>query len=268
MRHGLLTSAILGLTLLAGSAGAQTFDAAVKRGALKVCIVETAPYAIKTPRGHWIGHEVDVAKRLSSDFNLTPEFVPVTYEDMMGRLAKGDCDLIAASLAIEPDRLRQAWFTRPYGESEVSIVTAGAHKLADLDKAGTIIGAVAGTPAADLAKARLPLATIEIFPDLIAAERALESGAVMGLAYKAPIPRLIAAKSPEKYIVVAGDPLAGTADAFAIRKGDADLLNLLDGWIEARRRDGFLARTGQYWLTTLDWMERMKPRASTKPTTD
>ena len=61
MRHGLLTSAILGLTLLAGSAGAQTFDAAVKRGALKVCIVETAPYAIKTPRGHWIGHEVDVS---------------------------------------------------------------------------------------------------------------------------------------------------------------------------------------------------------------
>lgn len=174
MRHGLLTSAILGLTLLAaGSAGAQTFDAAVKRGTLKVCIVETAPYALKTPRGHWIGHEIDVAKRLSSDFNLTPEFVPVTYEDMMSRLAKGDCDLIAASLAIEPDRLRQAWFTRPYGESEVSIVTAGAHKLADLDKAGTIIGAVAGTPAADLAKARLPLATIEIFPDLIAAERAL-----------------------------------------------------------------------------------------------
>ncbi|RYF97733.1 MAG: transporter substrate-binding domain-containing protein [Caulobacteraceae bacterium] len=188
MRHGLLTSAILGLTLLAaGSAGAQTFDAAVKRGTLKVCIVETAPYALKTPRGHWIGHEIDVAKRLSSDFNLTPEFVPVTYEDMMSRLAEGDCDLIAASLAIEPDRLRQAWFTRPYGESEVSIVTAGTHKLADLDKAGTIIGAVAGTPAADLAKARLPLATIEIFPDLIAAERALESGAVMGLAYKAPM---------------------------------------------------------------------------------
>ena len=183
----------------------------------------------------------------------------------MGRLAKGDCDLIAASLAIEPDRLRQAWFTRPYGESEVSIVTIGAHKLADLDKAGTIIGAVAGTPAADLAKARLPLATIETFPDLIAAERALESGAVMGLAYKAPIPRLIAAKSPEKYIVVAGDPLAGTADAFAIRKGDADLLNLLDGWIEARRSDGFLARTDRYWLTTLDWMERMKPRAPAAP---
>lgn len=84
----------------------------------------------------------------------------------------------------------------------------------------------------------------------------------MGLAYKAPIPRLIAARSPEKYVVVAGDPLAGTADAFAIRKGDADLLNLLDGWIEARRSDGFLARTDRYWLTTLDWMERMKPRAS------
>ncbi len=262
MRHGFLTGAILGLTLIAGSAAAGTFDDAVSRGTLKVCTVETAPYALKTPRGHWIGHEIDVAKRLASDFGLAPEFVSVTYGDMMARLAKGDCDLIAASLAIEPDRLRQAWFTMPYGESEVSIVTAGDRTLADLDKAGVTIGAVAGTPAADLARAKLPLATIEEFADLVAAERALTGGAIVGLAYKAPIPRLVAVKTPGKYFVVAGDPLARTADAFAVRKGDADLLNLLNGWVEARRRDGFLHRTDAYWLTTLDWMERLKPRSA------
>lgn len=264
MRHTLVTSAILGLTLLAGTAAAQSVDAALARGTLKVCIVEGAPYALKTPRGQWIGHEIDVAERLASDFGLAPEFVSVTYADMMTRLAGRDCDLIAASLAIEPDRLRQAWFTTPYGESDVGVVTTrkDAAALADLDKAGVTIGAVTGTPAADLAKARLPLATIEVFPDLIAAERALDGGAVAGLAYKAPIPRLIAVKAPAKYVVVGGDPLARTADAFAVRKGDTDMLNLLNGWVEARRRDGFLARTDAYWLTTLDWMERLKPRAA------
>lgn len=264
MRRSIFTAAVLGLFFVSAPAFAQTFDAAVKRGTLKICTVEGAPYALKSPAGKWIGHEIDIGERLASDFDLAAEFVPATYGDMMGRLDKGDCDLIAAALAIEPPRLRQAWFTTPYGESDVRIVVSrkAPSRLADLDKAGTVIGAVAGTPAVDLAKARLPLATIEEFPDLIAAERALEAGAVVGLAYKAPIPHLIAAKDSAKYVVADGDSLARTADAFAVRRGDADTLNLLNGWVEARTRDGFLAKTDAYWLTTLDWAERLKPRAA------
>jgi len=266
MRHGLVTGAVLAALAFALPASAETFDAALKRGTLKICIAEGAPYALKTPAGRWIGHEIDIGNRLASDFGMTPEFVPVGYDTMMARLAGGDCDLIAASLAIEPDRLLKAWFTTPYGESDVGVVTSRTGKLtlADLDKANVVVGAVAGTPAADLAKARLPLATVEVFPDLVAAERALQSGAVAALAYKAPIPRLVAVSAPGKYMMVEGEPLARTADAFAVRKGDADLLNVLNGWIEARRRDGFLARTDAYWLTTLDWMERLKPRAAAK----
>lgn len=264
MRRGLVTGVFLGLFMITAPAAADTLDDAAKRGTLKICVIEGAPYAMKTPAGRWIGHEVDIGQRLATDFGLAPEFVPVSYADMMGRLGKGDCDLIAASLAIEPDRLRQAWFTTPYSESEVAVVAArkGPVRMADLDKADVVIGAVAGAPAVLLAKSKLPAATIEIFPDLLAAERALEGGAVAGLAHKAPIPRLIAVKAPEKYAVVEGEPLARTADAFAVRKGDADLLNALNGWVEARKRDGFLTRTNTYWLATLDWMERLKPRAT------
>lgn len=263
MRRSLVTGLILGL-MIAVPAAADSLDEAMKRGSLRICVVEGAPYAIKTPTGRWIGHEIDIGQRLATDFGLSPEFVSVSYADMMERLNKGDCDLIAASLAIEPDRLRQAWFTTPYSESEVAIVAArkGPVHTADLDKAGVVIGAVAGAPAVLLAKSKLPAATIEVFPDLLAAERALDGGAIAGLAHKAPIPRLVAMKTPEKYAVVEGEPLARTADAFAVRKGDADLLNALNGWVEARKRDGFLPRTNTYWLATLDWMDRLKPRAA------
>lgn len=266
MRRGWATGVLLGLLLASSGAGAATFDDAVKRGALKVCVVEGAPYAIKTPRGRWIGHEVDIAHRLASDFDLGAEFVPVTYDDMFARLNRGDCDLIAASLAIEPGWLRQAWFTLPYGESDVSIVAAGKApvQLAALDKTGAVVAVVRGAPAAHFVKLKLPLATIEQFPDLTSAERALDAGAVSALAHKAPVPRLLAAKAPDRYVVIEGEPLAKTASAFAIRKGDADMLNLLNGWIEARRSDGFLARTSRYWLTTLDWTQRLRPREAGK----
>lgn len=263
MRRGLVMGVVFGL-LMAAAAKAETLDEATKRGSLKICVVEGAPYALKTPSGRWIGHEIDIGQRLATDFGLSPEFVAGTYADVIGRLNTGECDLVAASLAIEPDRLRQAWFTTPYSETEVSIVAArkGPVRMADLDKSDVVIGAVAGAPAVLLAKSRLPAATIEVFPDLLAAERALEGGAIAGLAHKAPIPRLVAVKAPGRYAVVEGEPLARTADAFAVRKGDADLLNTLNGWVEARKRDGFLDRTNSYWLATLDWTERLKPRSA------
>jgi polar amino acid transport system substrate-binding protein len=265
MRHVALTSVFLGLSALAFPAAAGTLEDATARGNLKICIVEGAPYALKTPGGRWIGHEIDVGERLASDFGLAANFVPVGYGEALTRLNKGDCDLVAASLAIEPDRLRQAWFTTPYGESDVAIVAKkGAARIADLDKPEVVIGAVRGTPAVDLVRARLPSANVEMFADLIAAERALDAGAVTGLAYKAPIPRLVAVKAPDRYELVEGEPLARTADAIAVRRGDADTLNLVNGWIEARKRDGFLTATSRYWLGTLDWMERLKPKAVTK----
>lgn len=266
MRRGLVIGAFLGSLLFSVPAAASTFDDAVKRGALRICVVKGAPYAMRTPRGRWIGHEIDIGQRLATDFGLRAEFVPVTYDDMIARLDKGDCELIAASLAIEPVWLRQVWFTLPYGDSDVSVVATGKApvQLSSLDKAGVVIGVVHGGPAADLAKVKLPLATIEQFPDAVAAERALDGGAINALAHKAPIPRLIAAKAPDRYVVVEGEPLARTASALAIRRGDADMLNLLNGWIEARRSDGFLARTSRYWLTTLDWRERLKPRQASK----
>lgn len=262
MRRGLVMGMVLGLLVGAAPAMADTLDDAAKRGSLKICVAEGAPYALMTPSGRWIGHEIDIGQRLATDFGLRPEFVPGSLADVIGRLNKGECDLVAASLAIEPDRLRQAWFTTPYSETDVSIVAArkGPVRIADLDKAGVVIGAVAGAPAILLAKSRLPAATIEVFPDLIAAERALEGGAITGLAHKAPLPRMVSVRAPDKYSLVEGEPLARTADAFAVRKGDADLLNTLNGWIEARKRDGFLDRTNSYWLSTLDWTERLKPR--------
>ena len=80
------------------------------------------------------------------------------------------------------------------------------------------------------------------------------------LAFKEPVPTLtVASSAPQRYVIASGDPLGRTADAFALRKGDTNMLNFLNGWISARKRDGFLTSTEAYWLKGLDWMARVKP---------
>ena len=248
------------ISLAARPAFADALDAAAQRGALRVCIADFAPYADKTPRGNWIGREVDIADRLAADLELKLDLVATPFGDLIPALDRGDCDLIAASLSITPERLRKVWFSRPYGESGVRLVTrkGGAAALPDLDKPDAAIAVVRGRVAETAVRAALPQAAIQAYPTLAAAQAALAEGKADALAESSPTPDLLAADAPDRFALIGGEPLTRDAEAFAVRKGEADLLNYLNGWVEIRRRDGFLARTDAYWLTSLDWAQRLK----------
>lgn len=260
---------LAGLFLAAAAfpAAAGGLEDALARGALRVCTVEAAPFVLKTPAGEMIGHEVDIASRLASDLGLSLDLRVTPGRDVLDRLNAGDCDVAISALTIDPSRLLQVWMTNPYAESEIRVVASAkvAFRVDQLNVPDSVIGVVTGTVAADAARTRLPSATFREFPDLLAAQRALDDGAINALAFKEPVPTLTAASAkPQRYAVGDGPPLARTADAMALRKGDVNLLNFLNGWISARRRDGFLDANQSYWLTTLDWMARLKPAAAAK----
>ena len=178
---------------------------------------------------------------LASDLGLTLDLRPVAGVQVMDRLNAGECDLAIAGMAIDPSRLLQVWMTNPYAESDIRVVASAKvpFRTDQLNVTDSVVGVVTGTLAADAARSRLPSATFREFPDLVAAQRALDDGAINALAFKEPIPTLtVAAAKPQRYAVGDGPALARTADAMALRKGDTNLLNFLNGWISARRRDG------------------------------
>ncbi len=261
---------LAGLVLAAAAtspASAGGLEDALARGALRVCTAEAAPFAVRTPAGELIGHEVDIAARLASDLGLSLDLKVTSGPEVLNRLNAGDCDVAISALAIDPARLVQVWMTNPYSESDIRIVASanGPFRAEQLNVPDSVIGVVTGTLAAEAARTRLPSATFREFPDLLAAQRALDDGAINALAFKEPVPTLtVAAAKHQRYAVGDGPSLARTADAMALRKGDVNLLNFLNGWISARRRDGFLNSTHAYWLTGIDWMARLKPAAETR----
>jgi polar amino acid transport system substrate-binding protein len=239
---------------------ADPLDTIVRKGTLRVCTADFAPYAFKDARGEWSGREVDMAKRLASDLGVRAGFVERRFVQLIPTLAAGGCDLIAASMSIEPERLRRVWFSRPYSDSEVRVVVrkqGAATALASLDQPGVTVAAVDGTVAVGAVKDMLPSARVQRYANLAAARQALEDGAVAGLAHSTPVPALLVAEAPERFAVAEGAPLLRTAEAFAVKKGNSDLLNYVNGWIETRLRDGFLERSDAYWLNGLQWIKRV-----------
>jgi polar amino acid transport system substrate-binding protein len=251
---------LAGVVCIACSAhAAETVDAVVRAGTLKVCTSEAPAYAMKDADGRWSGHEIDIAGRLAADLGVRAAFVAKAPDDVLATLAAGGCDVAAAALAIEPSRLRRAWFSRPYGDTEVNVVVlrkGGTTTIADLDKPDVALAVVSGTDAAEVAHTALPNAKLRNFPDLVQARTALESGNVAGLVHATPIPTLMVAEARDRFALVEGLPLRRSAIGFAVKRGAADLLNFINGWIELHQRDGFFERTDDYWLGSIDWMKR------------
>lgn len=248
----------------ASPASAGGLEDALARGDLRVCTVEAAPFAFRSGSGELMGREVDIAARLASDLGLKLDIRTIQGPQVLDRLNAGDCDLALSALGIDPSRLLQVWMTNPYAESDIRVVASSKvpFRTDQLNVPDSVVGVVTGTLAADAARSRLASATFREFPDLMAAQKALDDGAINALAFKEPVPTLTAAAAkPQRYAVGNGPPLARTADAMALRKGDMNLLNFLNGWISARRRDGFLDSTDAYWLTRVDWLQRLKPPA-------
>jgi ABC-type amino acid transport substrate-binding protein len=48
--------------------------------------------------------------------------------------------------------------------------------------------------------------------------------------------------------------LVAQQDAIGLRKGDAKALEVLNGWIAARKQDGFLAERFTYWFEGRSWL--------------
>ncbi len=46
-------------------------------------------------------------------------------------------------------------------------------------------------------------------------------------------------------------------EAFALRKGDPDSLNIFSNWIMINTSNGWLAQRWKYWFTTLDWADQV-----------
>ena len=55
------------------------------------------------------------------------------------------------------------------------------------------------------------------------------------------------------------EPLIGSSEALAIKKGEQQMLNFLNAWVTARKSDKWLLTTHDYWFSTLDWLQDVAP---------
>lgn len=254
---------VIGLALAlacASTATARPLQQVLNQGTLRVGVALAAPWALRDASGALIGFEVDVANQLADDMRVEAQILVYGFDELVQALESGEIDVIAAGLAITPDRALHVNFSTPYASSGISLATnlaatADVERLEDLNNKDYRIAAVAGSVAAQLAERILPLAQVVTFDDLESAAAALIAGDVDAYLEEEPVPTYLALENAETIDVPIARPLLQTRTGFAVNKGDPDFLAFLDAWILAREADTWLPTTHAYWFKSLAWRE-------------
>ena len=64
-------------------------------------------------------------------------------------------------------------------------------------------------------------------------------------------------KRGDKLFVVDKTLMSPTREAFAVRKGDPDILNWFNNWIDNVKASGWLQDRPAYWFTTRKWADQL-----------
>jgi polar amino acid transport system substrate-binding protein len=250
----------------AHAAAARPLQEVLNSGTLRVGVVLYAPWAVRAANGELAGFEVDVATQLATDMGVKAQIVPYDFAKLIPALESGEIDIIAAGLAITPERALHVNFSQPYAESGISIAaqsrrTASVTRLEDLDKDTFTVAAVANSVAVELARRVLPHANLRVFENVDAASAALVRGEVDAYLEDEPVPTFLALEHSAAIDVPIDRPLLASRAGFAVNKGDPDFLAFLNAWIIARETDTWLPTTASYWFKSLRWRDRVDDAA-------
>ena len=210
-----------------------------------------------------MGFEIDVARQLAKDMGVKPVFREYKWKQMIPALLAGKIDIIASGLSITPQRSLKVNFSNPYSSSGYLLVsnlalTRDFTSIKDLDSDKVYITAVKGTVSADLAARIFPKAHLDLKTTEKEASEAVLEGTVHAMVAASPTPEFISTRHPDKCDLPLSKPLLKTREAFALNKGNPELLNYLNSWIVAHEADEWIHSTHEYWFKSLRWQHRLQ----------
>ena len=228
----------------------------MRLGVLRVGLDVFVPWAMKDKKGELIGFEIDVATKLAHDMGVRVEFVPTRWSGIIPSLIAAKFDVIIGGMTATPERSLKIDFTRPYYFTGQGVLAnrklTRGFALDDFNRAGITLAARLGSTAALAAKTRFPKAALRLFDDEPAAVQEVKNGRVHALVAGQPLPAHTAARAPE-VLIAYPDQLMEEPICMGVRKGDADLLKVLNDWIENIQSSRWIEERRRYWFDSAEW---------------
>ena len=240
----------------------SAIDEVLRRGVLKVGMSTFVPWAMRDKEGHLVGFEIDVAKRLAEDLGVEARFVLTAWDGIIPALLAREFDVIISGMTVTTQRSLTVDFTEAYAHSGMRLVAhakdaADMTSLADYDRPEVVFSQRRGSTPAEFVRRTLPNATVNLLDEDGQAFLEIVHGRATATFAYDPTPAEWVSRYPDLLYVPIDRIYNEGSEAFAVRKGDPDTLDVFNHWIRLRWRDGFLKERADFWFRTRDWEDLM-----------
>jgi len=201
-----------------------------------------APFESQNEKGEIVGLTVDVVTAAAKKAGIEVKFVNTPWEGIFNSLAQGDRDMLASSITITDERKQTMDFTTPYFDAYQLIAVKADSKVAKFDDLKKLkVGVQTGTTGDEVVTKQQGKNSTNIkrFESTPLALKELEAGGVDAVvADNGVVINYVANNAGAKFKTVADKAFAPEQYGFAVKKGNAELLGLLNKGIADIKADG------------------------------
>ncbi len=247
-------------------AGESVLETIKKRGKLRAGVSSFVPWVMRAKDGSLIGFEIDVAKKIAKDMDVEIEFVPTPFSGIIPALIAGEFDIIMTGISLVPKRNLTINFSNPYNWGGIGMAAnrklTDGWKPEDFNKPSVTFTVRRGSNDSIFSVKKIaPKAKIRQFDDDAQAIQDVLNGTAHAFVTAEPKPTNYARDYADRVWQPLGkEKLLRWPSAFAVRKGDPDILNWLNNWITLSTERGFIEERHDYWFRNVAWKDLVAPK--------
>ncbi|WP_196593303.1 substrate-binding periplasmic protein [Pectinatus sottacetonis] len=243
-----------------------------EKGVLTVGSSNDAPFAyINTKNNKFSGVDADIITEIAKRLGIPKvQMKHIPFENLLMALDNGSVDMVTDAMYIKPERLQKALFTNIwYKEGEAVVVKKDSPIKSKADLKGKVIGGQKGVTFLDTAekwKKNGEVKDVKIFNSQAELMMAVSTGKIDACITDGIVAGYTIKQNPSLglWILSPYTPEAAGKIGAAIRFGDKDLLNAVNGELEKMRADGSLKKILQKYGLADDYMVLSADAAKTK----
>ncbi len=210
-----------------------------------------------------IGFDVDIGREMAKALGV--KFVPVNtlWTSIIPALTVGRFDIIISGMSVTEQRQQRVDFADPYMTIGQTVLLHKKHEgvvrtYEDLNDPAYTVTSKPGTTGEAAVVTLLPEATYQPFNTEIEAAMAVLVGEADAFVYDLPYHAVFFAMHGADKLVFLDEPFTTESLAWAIRKGDPDFLNWLNGFLREIKEDGRYQRIYERWFKSTDWFGHVR----------
>ena len=198
-----------------------------------------------------VGFDIDLFNAIAAAAGFTCEYKSVAWDGIFAGIAADKYDVVVSSVTITDERKQEMDFSDPYiNAGQILVVkndTTGVTALKNL--AGKTVGAQIGTTGAFEVE-KVKAVTLKTYDEIGLAFEDLYNGRIQGVVCDTPVAAQYALQN-DKYkgtLKIVGAPFTDEYYGIVVKKGNKELLDLINAGLKKVKDSGKLADIEKKWL--------------------